>query len=159
MRWDLDQADLPMIEENLALARRDIEDVLKAKNPNSFDELIADDIQVTTVLHPQGVINGKAEYIRVLGETVSGQFTDYEVSVEDLVSTMDGRVVARLRSSATHVGQVFGMEATGHRITMHELYLMRFRDGKLVELMVGGLNPLEFEMLFAPAITKLVFGE
>ncbi len=155
----MEQAEQSIIEQNLALARRFIEDVFKAQNPNSFDELVADDIRVLTVLKPEGVIEGKAEYVRVLGETVSGQFTDFEVSTEDIVPTVDGRVVARLMVTATHVGEVFGMAPTHRRITHHVLHVMRFRDGKLIGLISAGLNPLEFEMLFAPAISKRIFGD
>ena len=77
-------------------------------------------------------------------------------TVFDVAPLLDGRVMARLSAVATHAGEVFGIPATGRRITMHELYLMRFRDGKLVELFTGGLNPLEFEMVFAPAISAIV---
>jgi hypothetical protein len=159
VRCDLDQADLRTIEENRALALRFIEDVLGGRNPNSFDDLVADDIRVLTVLKPGGAIEGKAEYIRVLGETMSGQFTGYDLIVEDLVATIDARVVARLRRTATHVGEVFGTPASGRRITMHELHLMRFERGKLVELLTGGLNPLEFEMLFAGPIAEAVLKD
>src|ERR1700733_11984717 len=124
----MDQVDLHIAEENLALAHRFIDEVLDGKNPNAFDELVADDIRVTTVLKPGGVIEGKGEYVRVLGETMSGQFADRVLTVLDVAPLMDGRIMARLQAVATHAGEVFGIPATGRRITMHELCLMRFRD-------------------------------
>jgi hypothetical protein len=154
----MDQADPRIVEDNLISARRFIDEVLAGKNPNAFDELVADDIQITTVLKPGGIIEGKGEYVRVLGETMSGQFADRVVNLLDVAPLLDGRVMARLTAVATHAGEVFGIAATGRRITMHELYLMRFRDGKLVELFAGSLNPLEFEMVFAPAISAIVLG-
>lgn len=153
-----DRADERTLEENMSCARRFIEDVLGGKNQNAFDELVADDIRVSTVLKPGGWIEGKGEYVRVLGETVSGQFSGRELTVLEVAPLLDGRIMARLRAVATHTGEVFGIAATGRRITMHEMYLMRFRDAKLVELFVGSLNPLEFEMLFAPAISAAVLG-
>jgi predicted ester cyclase len=155
----IEQAEPHILEENLTLARRFIEDVLGGGNPNSFDEIVADDIRVTSSLKPQGVIEGKGEYVHVLGRVVSGQFNDFDLVIEDIAPLVDGRVMARLRIAATHVGRVFGMPATGRRITVRSLFLMRFRDGKLAELLAGSLNPLEFEMLFAPAIRKLVFKD
>lgn len=153
----MDQASLTTIEENLALAWRFVDEVLGGGNPNAFDELVADDIKVTTILKPVGIIEGKYEYIKVLGETVSGTFADREISVRDLAPLLDGRVVARIQAKATHVGDVFGIAATHRRLRMHELLLMRFRQGKLAELYVAGLTPLEFEMLFAPAIAPMLF--
>lgn len=155
----MEQAETAIIQENLSIARRFIEEVLSGENPNAFDELVSDGIRVVSSLKPEGPIEGKGEYVHVLGQTVSGQFADRVLTIEDLVATVDGRVVARLRAVATHVGEVFGVAATGRRITMHELHMMRFRDGKIVELYVGGLNPLEFEMLFASAISKRIFQD
>jgi hypothetical protein len=154
----MDQVDLRIIKENLVCARRFLEEVLGGKNQNAFDELVADDIRVSTVLKPGGLIEGKGEYVRVLGETVSGQFSDRELTILDVAPLLDGRVMARVRAIATHTGEVFGTPATGRCITMHELCLMRFRDGKLVEVFVGSLNFLEFEMLFAQAISAAVLG-
>lgn len=154
----MEQADRHVIETNLDCARRFIEEVLSGQNPNAFDELVSDDIRVTSVLKPTGVIEGKGEYVHVLGQTVSGQFADRSLTIEDIAPLLDGRVLARLRAEATHVGEVFGIAATHRRIVMRDLQVMRFRDGKLIELFVGGLNPLEFEMLFAPAIAPMLFG-
>jgi predicted ester cyclase len=155
----LQPVDQATLAENLVLAQRFIEEVLGGKNPNAFDELVADDIVVNTVLKPSGSIHGKAEYVDVLGSTMSGQFSERSLEVHDITPLIDGRVMARVCAHATHVGDVFGVPATHRRITMHELHLMRFRDGKLVELYVGGLNPLQFEMLFAPAISPMVLAE
>jgi len=159
MGMALDQVEPRILEDNLALARRFIEEVLDGKNPNAFDELVADDITVSTVLKPNGRIEGKAEYVQVLSQTVSGKFTNRQLIVEEVTPLIDGRVLARLRAEATHVGEIFGIPATNRRLTMHELHVMRFRHGKLAELLVAGLNPLEFEMLFAPAIAKIVLGD
>ncbi len=145
--------------ENVENARRFIEEVLGGTNPNAFDDLVADDIVVSTALKPEGNIQGKAEYVAVLGATVSGQFSDRKVRIDDIGALVDGRVIARIYAEATHVGEVFGIAATNRRIIMHELHLMRFRDGKLVELFVGGLNPLQFEMIFASAISARILGD
>lgn len=156
----MEYVDRDLIEDNVKLARQFIEDVFGGGNPNSFDDLVADDIVVSSVLKPEGLIVGKAEFSAVLGRTVSGgQFSDFELEIEDIAALVDGRVLVRLRGAATHVGEVFGIAPTHRRITMHGLHLLRFREGRLVELTSGGLNPLEFEMLFAPAISKLVFGD
>ena len=151
-------ASRDVIEGNLLLARRFIEDVLGGGNPNSFDELVSDHIRVVTSLKPTGPIEGKAEYVKVLGETVSGQFIDREVTLEELSPLQDGRILAHIHTLATHVGEVFGIPPTNRRIRTNELLLMRFNNSELVELLVGSLIPMEFEMLFAPAIAASVLG-
>jgi ketosteroid isomerase-like protein len=154
----MEQADHALLEDNLAIARRFIDEILGAADPSTFDDLVADDIRVTTILKPTGVIEGKSEYLHVLGQTVSGQFANRELIAEDIAPLLDGRVLARVTAKFTHVGEVFGIPPTQQRITMRELLLMRFRDGKIIELVTGSLIPPEFEMLFAPAIRELVFG-
>jgi hypothetical protein len=155
----MEQADTALLEENLASARRFIDEILGGAAPSAFDDLVADDIRVTTILKPAGVIEGKGEYLQVLGQTVSGQFADRELIVEDIAPLLDGRILARVAATSTHVGEVFGIPPTYRRITMRELLLMRFRHGKIVELVTGTLIPPEFEMLLAPAISQMVFGE
>ncbi len=154
----MEQIDYAHLEENLANARRFIDEILGGANPSAFDDLVADGIRVTTILKPTGVIEGKGEYLQVLGQTVSGQFANRELIVEDIAPLLDGRILARVSATSTHVGEVFGIPPTHRRITMRELLLMRFRHGKIVELMTGSLIPPDFEMLFAPAISQMVFG-
>jgi predicted ester cyclase len=154
----MEQVDYALLEENLACARRFIDEILGGANPSAFDDLVADDIRVTTILKPTGVIEGKGEYLHVLGQTVSGQFADRELIVEDIAPLLDGRILARVAAKATHVGEVFGIPPANRRITMRELLLMRFRHGKIVELVTGTMIPPEFEMLLAPAISQMVFG-
>ena len=69
--------------------------------------------------------------------------------LEDLLAVED-RVVARYRARADHTGDQLGVPATGRRITMWELRLMRFRDGRLVEDFVADVN-YDWPWLVAPA--------
>lgn len=146
------------IERNTAAARRFVERALGAGDTAAFGELVADDVVVHSGLKPTGPIRGKAEYARTLAETL-GALSDWSaMAVDDVAATADGRVVVRFSVEATHTGPLWGVGPTGRRVRMREIHLMRFRDGRLVENWVGGLNPLDFEMLFAPAITAMLFG-
>ncbi len=145
------------IQTNVALARRFIEGVLGGQDPSAFD-LIADDVWVSTGLKPTGPIEGKAEYGRILADTFGRGFSDGALVIDEIVATTDGRLVVRFTAKATHTGEVFGVAATGRRVTMVETHVLRFRDGKLVENWVGANNPLEFEMLFAPAIAPMLLA-
>ena len=143
--------------KNLELARRFIMGVLAGQDPAAFDELVADDVWISTGLKPDAPITSKAEYGTVLAGTLGKAFSDGHLTIEDMTETNDGRVLARFTATVTHSGEIFGVPPTGRTITMSELHLMRFRDGKLVENYVGALNPLGFEMLYADHITKLIF--
>lgn len=150
-------ADPATIERNVRAARRFCERALGAGDMAVFDEIVAEDVTVHSGLKPTGPIRGKEEYREQLARTLGRVFSDGEMRLDDVAATADGRVVVRFTAAATHTGALWGIEPTGRRITMKEIHFMRFRDGRLVENWVGGLNPLEFEMLFAPAIAAMLF--
>lgn len=141
---------------NLALARRFVEGVLGGQDPSAFDELVDEKIWVSTGLKPNAPITSKAEYGRVLGETIGKAFTDGRISINDIVEVADSRVLVRFTATVKHSGELYGVKPTGKQLTMAEMHLLRFRDGKLVENFVGALNPLSFEMLYADHIAKLI---
>lgn len=142
--------------ENVRLARRFVEGVLGGQDPNAFNELVDDNVWVSTGLKADAPITSKAEYGKVLRETLGKAFSDGKMKIEDIVETADGRVLVRFTATVTHSGEIFGVKPTGKTLTMAEMHLLRFRDGKLVENFVGALNPLSFEMLYADHISKLI---
>lgn len=152
-------ADPQTIARNLTTARRFVEGVLGGADPAAFNEVIAENVVVDTGLQPTGQIHGRAEYGRVLGETLGVAFTDGRMEIKDIAALVDGRVVVRFEASADNTGALNGIAPTGQRFTFCELHLMRFdEEGKLVENWVGGLNPLMFEMWQAPATAPLLLG-
>ena len=92
-------------------------------------------------------MRGKAEFLSGLGAL--GAFTFEDFALEDLLAVED-RVIARYRAHATHTGDQLGVPATGKRITMWELRLMRWREGRLVEDFVADIN-YDWPWLVAPA--------
>jgi ketosteroid isomerase-like protein len=129
--------------ENVRLARRFVEGVLGGADPGAFNEIVDDNVWVSTGLKPDAPITSKAEYGAVLGSTLGAALSDGVMKIEDIVETADGRVLVRFL-------------ATGKRIEMAEIHLLRFKDGKLVENYVGALNPLSYEMLFREHIASLI---
>lgn len=138
-----------------ALAQRFVLEILGGANWAAFDELVAPDVRVSTGLKPDGLITSRDEYKAVFGEIFgSGKFKDATINLLAVIPTADARVIAIFEAAATHVGELWGVPATGRRIGMCETHFMTFRNGQLAENLVGACNPLDFEMLFAPAITK-----
>ncbi|MEA2171627.1 MAG: hypothetical protein QOF76_4927 [Solirubrobacteraceae bacterium] len=66
--------------------------------------------------------------IRWLGDT----FADVELVCEDMIAAGD-RLVARVRFSATQIGEFEGRAATGRRLSVQHIHIWRVADGLLVE--------------------------
>lgn len=145
---------------NVALARRFVEDALGKGDMAAFDEIVADDVWVSTGLKPGAPITSKAEYGAVIGATLGSalDFSTATMVLHECVATTDGRVVARFTAEADHTGMINGVAATGRRLVLSETHLLGFRDGKLVENYVGALNPLMWEMVYAPVIAPAVLA-
>lgn len=151
-------ADAATQERNAAAARRFVEKVLGGGDMEAFNELVAEDVWVSTGLKPDAPVLGKQEYLQVLGTTLGAALSNGAMTVHEVLPTTDGAVIVRFTAMADSTGALDGIAATGQRLTLSETHLMRFRDGKLIENYVGALNPLHWEMLYSPVIAKKVLG-
>lgn len=149
-------ADEATLARNAANARRFVEHVLGAGDMAAFEELVADDVWVSTGLKPAAPVTSKAEYKSALGTTLGSALSNGEMIVHEVLPTLDGAVIVRFTAHADHTGEIDGIAATGRRLTLSETHLMRFRDGQLIENYVGALNPLHWEMLYAPVIAPQI---
>jgi predicted ester cyclase len=59
-------------------------------------------------------------------------FPDLQVKVEDIFGAED-KVTVRIRISATHAGEIFGIQPTGKRVEYESTEVYRIADGKIVE--------------------------
>lgn len=123
--------------QNHALAERFITQALAQGNEAVFRELVSPDVVVHSGLEPLHAIRGIEAYWRALGKLSAFSFEDFDL--QDLLAVED-RTIARFRSHALHSGDALGVPATGKRILMWELHLMRWRNGKLVENVVADVN-------------------
>ena len=76
---------------------------------------------------------GFKEYMR----TVRRVFPDFHNHVEELIAEND-RIVARLTYTGTHWGELFGINATGRRVSYAGVALFRISEGRIVEGWVLG---------------------
>lgn len=134
-------------DRNLQLAQRFMTEVLGQGNMDAFDELVAEDVVVNSGISPLEPMVGKEAFRAGLAKLAAFEFEDF--SLEDLLATED-RVIARYRAHATHTGDQLGVPATGKRVTMWEIRLMRWTDGLLVEDFVADIN-YDWPWLVAPA--------
>jgi predicted ester cyclase len=119
-----------MSEKNKALARRFYEEVLSKKNLDAIDELCDPEIVDHNPLPGQapglqGLRQTIAEYVRA--------FPDMRVTVREIVA--EGDVVAvRLTGEATHSGSILGAAATGKKVTIRAIDMIRVKNGKATEV-------------------------
>jgi ketosteroid isomerase-like protein len=153
---DTDRADEATLAVNLATAHRFAEKVLGMGDMQAFDELVAEDVWVSTGLKPGAPVTSKAEYAQVIGSTIGTALSNGAMTIHEVLATLDGAVIVRFTAEADHTAEIEGVVPTNKRFTLSETHLMRFRDGKLVENYVGALNPLHWEMTYAKSIAEAV---
>jgi predicted ester cyclase len=126
---------------------RFVAEVLGQHSETAFRELVHPQVVVHSGLSPLAPIRGADAYWARLGQLAAFQFEDFDL--RDLFTAGD-RAVAQFRSHARHVGDHLGLPATGQRILMWEIHLMRWQDGQLVENVVADVN-YDWPWLLQPA--------
>ena len=103
-------------------------DLLNAGDIEGFGELLADDFVEHEEL-PGGDATkaGVTAFFRMQ----IAAFPDLAMTVEDVVDGGD-KVVARVRFTGTHQGELMGMPATGRSVDVQVIDIMRFGDDGLV---------------------------
>jgi steroid delta-isomerase-like uncharacterized protein len=117
-----------MSQDNLALARRAIEEVWNRGNYEVLPELVANDILIHTA--PDD-IHGH-EGIRQFYESLRQAFPDIRFTIEDQLADGD-RIATRWSAQGTHKGMFQGLPATGKQVRLTGIDIDRFVNGKVVE--------------------------
>lgn len=115
-------------EENKALVQGAVEILGKGDLDgyiDSYDEGVA--------LHgyPPGLAPG-IEGARQFYTGMVAAFPDIKVEIEDMVAEGE-KVVARFTLRATHQGEFMGVHATGNRVAVGGITILRFAGGKIAE--------------------------
>jgi predicted ester cyclase len=100
-----------------------MEEVLNQRKVDVADEIVADDC--VDHFHPAPA--------RVFVPFLVAAFPDLHFATEDLFAGEDDRVVVRFTMTATHEGDFAGIAATGKKISLEGIAVMRVVDGKIVE--------------------------
>lgn len=116
------------LESNKALARRVFDDVLNHRNLDLLDEIAAPDYLEHNPLPGQGTgIAGLHDRYAFLLTAFDVHFT-----VEDVIAEGD-KVVVRWAHTGTHVGDLWGMPATGRSYRTSGVDIWRTENGLLAE--------------------------
>jgi predicted ester cyclase len=104
------------VEENKALVRRLVQEVVTERNPDALDEL------------------AQGQFARLARRWISpfqNAFPDFRMEIVDLIAE-DDRVVAHFKCSGTHQGEWLGEPPTGRRFeNVDEIYIFHVKEGKL----------------------------
>jgi steroid delta-isomerase-like uncharacterized protein len=116
-------------EANKDLVRRMEDAIFNQRKLDAIDEFIAPNYVLRTA--PEGTPTGRDAVRGSMAAYLAG-FSDLHVEVDDLIAEED-RVVARLTYSGTHDGDLFGIPATGRRVSVRQFAVYRIAGGQVVE--------------------------
>ena len=116
-------------EENKAILRRVVDEVLNQKNLDLVDEFYATDY--VNHLPPNPEIRGSEGFKQFFAMQFAA-FPDFHLTAEDVLAEGD-KVVLRWTFTGTHEGELMGIPPTGKQVTYTGIVINRFADGKIVE--------------------------
>jgi predicted ester cyclase len=103
-------------DDNKALVRRLVDEVVNKRDPAVIDELTESEF---------------ADTVRRWIGPFRDAFPDFRMNIVELIADGD-RVAAHFHCSGTHLGEWRGVAPTGRRFEdVDEIYLFRVRDGKI----------------------------
>jgi steroid delta-isomerase-like uncharacterized protein len=117
-----------MSADNKAHVRRFIEEGWNAKNPSTFDGLIAAEFVART---PNGDFEGLDGYKQLYHAYVTA-FPDCHFNIDNLIGDED-MVSLSYTFTGTHTGPLQDVPATGKRVSVPGVSVSRVVDGKSVE--------------------------
>ncbi len=117
------------LEENKAIERRFIEEVVNKGELAVIDELCAANFVDHSA--PPGVAPDREGYKQFFAMTHSA-FPDFHSTLEDMFAEGD-KVVQRFTARGTHKGEFMGIPPSGKQVTITGIAIHRITGGKIVE--------------------------
>ena len=117
--------------DNVATAKRFIEEVFNEDNLFLADEICAPDIVCSEPPSAGGVVTNGIEELKQYLVAIRTAF-DYKIIIDE-ISAGDNKVTVRWTFSATHHGEFMGVAATGKKVTNKGVSILTFVKGKIVD--------------------------
>ncbi len=118
-----------MIERNKELVRQLLEDDISRGDACVAEQIIHPDFIDHT--NPPGMQHGLAGHNAIVS-LFRAAFPDQWWEIHDLIAEGD-KVVARTTMRGTHLGDFFGIPATGRSVTLPGVHVLRIADGRIAE--------------------------
>jgi steroid delta-isomerase-like uncharacterized protein len=122
---------LLMGDDRRALMRRWFEEIWNQGRYEVVDELFHQDAIAHGLREGEQPLHGPEE-LKAFQLAFRAGFPDIHIDIDDLV-VEDEKVAVRFTARATHRGEFFGVPATGRRINVSGMCLVRVRDGQMIE--------------------------
>ncbi len=116
-------------ERNKTVIRRFVEEVQNKRDWAVYDEL--NDPEFVNLSAPPGVPPDR-EGGKMFLQGFFSAFPDAEFTIDDMIAEGD-RVATKKTFTATHTGDLGDIAATGNRVTLQFVDIMRVRNGRIVE--------------------------
>jgi steroid delta-isomerase-like uncharacterized protein len=117
-------------EQNKAIVRQLIEEVINQNNMSLGEEIMAADI-IEHEEMPPGIPAG-IEGTKILFTMLHNAFPDFKATINDLIAE-DDKVVVYMTWNGTQHGEWMGMPPSGKPMSIGVIDIFRVADGKLVE--------------------------
>jgi steroid delta-isomerase-like uncharacterized protein len=115
-------------EENKALVRRFVAEVINGVRPEAIDELVSD----AYTYHAPGMEIRGRDGIGGVFAMLRAAFPDWHEEIEDLIAEGD-RVVFRVTGRGIHRAEFQGVPPSGRAVTVAGTDIVRIEDGRLAE--------------------------
>jgi steroid delta-isomerase-like uncharacterized protein len=120
-----------MTETNKVLVRRWFQEVWNEGREATIDELFAESGIAYGLGDSEAEVHGPAE-LKTFVRNLRGSLPDIHITIQDIVAEED-KVMVRLTIEGTHSGSGLGVTASGNRIRVAGIVLVRVSKGQLVE--------------------------
>jgi steroid delta-isomerase-like uncharacterized protein len=132
-RASLGERILPVLDYK-SLIRRYYAELWNAWSVTALEELISPNIVFRGSIGT--AVKGIEEFKQYVSK-IRAAFPDFHNHIEELIGEGE-KVVARLRYTGTHRGELFGFSGTGRKVTYQGIAIFQFREGKIVSGYVLG---------------------
>ena len=120
-----------MSDENVQLMKRWFREVWNEGRIQTVYDLLAPDAVAIGQTGGQEKIHGPKDFVPFV-ERIRGAFPDINVTIQDSFAVTD-KVVIRWSASMSHLGDAFGVAATGKRVHVTGITIARIAGGQIVE--------------------------
>jgi predicted ester cyclase len=121
---------MSLTEKNKTVVTRFNKEFIEGANMESFKELVSPDFVNRSA--PHGVSTGPDGMIYFLQHVLKIAFPDLKVIIHDQVAEGD-KVTTRKSFHATHTGEFMGIPATGKKVIIDVIDIIRLHEGKYAE--------------------------
>jgi predicted ester cyclase len=145
------QQGAKMEEENKKMVRRIIEEAFNKGDLEAADEIIATNYVGHIIGGPRPELKGPEGFKQWVTMT-RAVFPDFQITIDEMIAEGD-KVAFRTTWRGTHKGKLpGGLAPTGKQVTGTGMSIIRFEDGKQVELWniqnyLGMMQQLEFTLV------------